>query len=93
MIQSKNWASVSCIPTSQTQESQTALRMSAQSRRGQPVSRDLVRIIRESSKCDPSTGTHSLKDHLAVVENRQNQAVEFYLRACATRLGVGELIQ
>jgi hypothetical protein len=49
-----------------------------------PVSRDLVRIIRESSKLEPANAT--LNDHLKVVEDRQARAVEFYLRACALRL-------
>lgn len=54
-------------------------------KRGQPVSRDLVRIIRESSRLEPATA--ALDHHLNAVEGRQNQAVEFYLRACAIRLG------
>jgi hypothetical protein len=51
-----------------------------------PVSRDLVRIIKESSKLDPASANVSLNDHLKVVEDRQARAVEFYLRACALRL-------
>jgi hypothetical protein len=50
----------------------------------QPVSRDLVRIIRESSKLDGNVT--SLSEHLRAVDARQAQAVEFYLRACALRL-------
>ena len=54
------------------------------SKRGsQPVSRDLVRIIRESSKAE---GGATLVEHLQAVEARQTKAVEFYLRACALRL-------
>jgi hypothetical protein len=53
---------------------------------GLPVSRDLVRIIRESSKItDPSSV--SIHEHMQAVENRQGKAIEFYLRACALRLG------
>ena len=50
----------------------------------QPVSRDLVRIIRESSKLDVNVS--SLTEHIRAVDSRQAQAVEFYLRACALRL-------
>jgi hypothetical protein len=50
----------------------------------QPVSRDLVRIIREASKLD--TPGASLAEHLKAVDTRQAQAVEFYFRACALRL-------
>jgi hypothetical protein len=50
---------------------------------GQPVSRDLVRIIRESSKAEDGA---TLTEHLQAVEARQAKAVEFYLRACALRL-------
>jgi hypothetical protein len=50
----------------------------------QPVSRDLVRIIREASKLD--TPGASLGEHLRAVDARQAQAVEFYFRACALRL-------
>jgi len=49
-----------------------------------PVSRDLVKIIRESSRLE-KTGT--LNEHLECIEKRQCQAVEMYLRACALRLG------
>ena len=48
-----------------------------------PVSRDLVRIIRESSKLE---GGVTLTDHLSAIDARQAKAVEFYLRACALRL-------
>jgi hypothetical protein len=50
-----------------------------------PVSRDLVRIIRESSRLE---GPHqlTLTEHLKAVDERQAKAVEFYLRACALRL-------
>ena len=50
----------------------------------QPVSRDLARIIRESSKGEQATV--SLNEHLQALEDRQCKAVEFYLRACAQRL-------
>lgn len=50
---------------------------------GQPVSRDLVRIIRESSRAEEGA---TLTEHLQAVEARQAKAVEFYLRACALRL-------
>ena len=49
-----------------------------------PVSRDLVRIVKESSRLEG--GQHSLGDHLHAVDARQAQSVEFYLRACALRL-------
>ena len=49
-----------------------------------PVSRDLVKIIRETSRMERS-GT--LNEHLECIERRQCQAVEMYLRACALRLG------
>ena len=48
-----------------------------------PVSRDLVRIIRESSRIE---GGLALTDHLKAIDTRQTKAVEFYLRACALRL-------
>ena len=49
-----------------------------------PVSRDLVKIIRETSRMERS-GT--LNEHLGCIEKRQCQAIEMYLRACALRLG------
>lgn len=49
-----------------------------------PVSRDLVRIIRESSKLE-GAGL-GLSEHLRAVDARQVQALEFYFRACALRL-------
>lgn len=52
-----------------------------------PVSRDLVRIVRESSKLEGNGLT--LDDHLRAVEARQAKSVEFYLRACALRLDQG----
>ena len=54
---------------------------------GLPVSRDLVRIIRESSKMSGEQDSVSLSDHMQAVESRQCKAIEFYLRACAIRLG------
>jgi len=53
-------------------------------KKSQPVSRDLVRIIKENSKID-SNGM-SISEHLQHVEARQCNALEFYLRACALRL-------
>lgn len=50
-----------------------------------PISRDLVRIIREVSRSDKA----SLCDNLRVIEERQAREVEFYLRACALRLDRG----
>ena len=61
--------------------------MSSSSSHNLPVSRDLVRIIRESSKLDQ--GNNSLSDHVKSIEDRQAKAVEFYLRACALRLDQG----
>jgi hypothetical protein len=52
-----------------------------------PVSRDLVRIIRESSKLEGSNLT--LSTHMKAVDDRQAKAVEFYLRACSLRLDQG----
>ena len=52
-----------------------------------PVSRDLVRIVRESSRLEG--GGLTLDDHLRAVEARQAKSVEFYLRACALRLDQG----
>jgi hypothetical protein len=51
--------------------------------RHHPVSRDLARIIRESSKAEQAV---ALSEHLQALEERQCKAVEFYLRACAQRL-------
>lgn len=52
-----------------------------------PVSRELVRIIRESSRLEGANLT--LNDHLRAVDARQIKAVEFYLRACSLRLDQG----
>ncbi len=49
-----------------------------------PVSRELVRIIRENSKLEGPG--HTLNDHLTAVSARQAREIEFYLRACALRL-------
>jgi hypothetical protein len=54
------------------------------SRPPMPVSRDLVRIVRESSRLEGAN--LSLNDHVRAVEARQAKALEFYLRACALRL-------
>lgn len=69
----------------------------------QPVSRDLGRIIRESSKLQAprgegddegvraaATGRAGLDGHLQAIEARQRKALEFYLRACALRLSQGQ---
>lgn len=52
-----------------------------------PVSRDLVRIVKESSRLE-NPGA-SLDEHLRAVEERQAKSTEFYLRACALRLEQG----
>jgi hypothetical protein len=49
-----------------------------------PVSRELVRLIRESSKLESPQA--SLAEHIRVVDEKQAQAIEFYFRACALRL-------
>lgn len=49
-----------------------------------PISRDLVRIIRESSKLEEPT--QPLSEHLKAIDARQVQGVEFFFRACALRL-------
>lgn len=59
--------------------------MQPSSKRGYPVSRHLVSIIRECSKLE-SVGS-SLDQHLRAVDSRQTKAIEFYLRACALRMG------
>lgn len=59
--------------------------MQPSSKRGHPVSRHLVSIIRECSKLETAGG--SLDEHLRAVDSRQTKAIEFYLRACALRLG------
>lgn len=61
--------------------------MQPSSKRGHPVSRHLVSIIRECSKLETAGG--SLDEHLRAVDSRQTKAIEFYLRACALRLGKG----
>ena len=54
-------------------------------RQAVPVSRDLVKIIRDSSKL-PKDSTVGLSDHLRAIDDRQSKGVEFYLRVCAMRL-------
>ena len=49
-----------------------------------PVSRELVRLIRESSKLNSPQA--SLTEHVRAVDEKQAQAIEFYFRACALRL-------
>ena len=51
-------------------------------REARPLSRDLVRMIREISKKE----TQGLAEGLRVVEERQAREIEFYLQACALRL-------
>lgn len=53
-----------------------------------PISRDLVRIVKESSRLEGTQ--HTLSEHLCAVNARQAQSVEFYLRACALRLAQGQ---
>ena len=53
-----------------------------------PVSRELVRIIREGSRLEGAG--HTLTDHLSAIGARQAKGVEFYLRACALRLDQGQ---
>lgn len=50
-----------------------------------PVSRDLARIIRETSRLEATGGR--LNQHLHSIEQRQSKAVEFYFRSCSLRLG------
>ena len=57
-----------------------------QARQPLPVSRDLMRIVRESSRLE---GAGGVSDHVRAVEVRQAKATEFYLRACALRLEQG----
>lgn len=52
--------------------------------RSQPMSRELVRIIREASRADQA-GV-GVSDHLEMISARQAKEIEFYLRACALRL-------
>ena len=47
-----------------------------------PISRDLVKMIRDISKKD----ARGLADGLRAIEERQSKEIEFYLRACALRL-------
>lgn len=47
-----------------------------------PLSRDLVRMIRDISKND----ARDLAEGLKAVEERQSKEIEFYLQACALRL-------
>jgi hypothetical protein len=47
-----------------------------------PVSRDLVRIIREINKRESG----SVGEALRAIEARQAKEVEFFLQACALRL-------
>lgn len=59
----------------------SASRMPAR-RETRPLSRDLVRMIREMSKKE----NLGLAEGLRVVEERQSKEIEFYLQACALRL-------
>ena len=47
-----------------------------------PVSRDLVRIIREINKKE----ARSAGEGLRMIEERQAREVEFFLQACVLRL-------
>jgi hypothetical protein len=47
-----------------------------------PLSRDLVRMIREMSKKDAL----GVADGLRAIEERQAKEIEFFLQACALRL-------
>lgn len=47
-----------------------------------PLSRDLVRMIREMSKKDAL----GLGEGLRAIEERQAKEIEFFLQACALRL-------
>jgi hypothetical protein len=47
-----------------------------------PLSRDLVRMIREISKKDAL----GLGEGLKAIEERQAKEIEFFLQACALRL-------
>ena len=47
-----------------------------------PISRDLVKMIRDIIKKD----ARGLADGLRAIEERQSKEIEFYLRACALRL-------
>ena len=51
-----------------------------------PISRELGRIIRDASRLGREEAF--LGEHLKSIEERQAQAVEFYLRSCSLRLGV-----
>jgi hypothetical protein len=50
-----------------------------------PISRELVRIIRDASLLGKEEAP--LGEHLKSIEERQAQAIEFYLRSCSLRLG------
>jgi hypothetical protein len=58
-----------------------------QSKQPLPISRDLMRIVRESSRLEGACG---VTEHVRAVEARQAKAIEFYLRACALRLEQGQ---
>ena len=59
-------------------------RMNPSQRAPTPVSRELVRLIRETSKLDAPQAT--LSEHMRAVDAKQAQAIEFYIRACVLRL-------
>ena len=56
-----------------------------QQSQGRPLSRALVRMIREISKNDALTPAEGLR----AIEERQAKEIEFYLQACALRLESG----
>jgi len=53
-----------------------------------PVSRELARIIRDASRLGREDAP--LGEHVRSIEERQAQAIEFYLRSCSLRLGAQE---
>lgn len=61
---------------------QAGVQMRGKAPPSRPLSRDLVRMIREISKKDAL----SLGDGLRAIEERQAREIEFFLQACALRL-------
>ena len=47
-----------------------------------PVSRELIRIIREVYKCEGQSVHADMKD----ITDRQAKEIEYYIRACTARL-------
>ncbi len=77
----------SSLPGLHEIKKQITFEMPGKQAQQQPVSRELVRIIRESSRLEGAG--HTLTDHMSAIGARQAKAVEFYLRACALRLDQG----